>query len=133
MKKRKSRKTQKLWLMLLALIVIVAIGISNDNIRNYIEEILEGQDVLAVATNAIGDIGKQRAESTKVSFSLDTIPNLSLKGVVSAPAFVVAPISVNFGKSSLIDLALGPFPIIISNEKSSKAGYKISSTCLLNL
>ena len=74
MKKRKSRKKQKLWLILLALIVIVIIGISNDNIRNYIEEIIEGQDVLAVATNAIGDIGKQRAESTKTSFSLDTIP-----------------------------------------------------------
>lgn len=73
MKKRKSRKKQKLWLVLIALIVIVIIGISNDNIRNYIEEVLEGQDVLAVATNAIGDIGKQRAESTKVSFSLDTI------------------------------------------------------------
>ena len=36
-------------------------------------------------------------------------------GVVSDPAFVVAPINVNFGKSNLIDLALGPFPIIISN------------------
>ena len=75
MKKRKSRKKQKLWPIMLALIVIVTIGISNDNIRNYIEEIIGGKDVLAVATNAIGDIGKQRAESTKVSFSLDTIPN----------------------------------------------------------
>ena len=28
---------------------------------------------------------------------------------------------------------LGPFPIIISKEKSSKAGYKISSTLLFNL
>ena len=74
MKKRKSRKKQKLWLVLLALIIIIIVGISNDNIRNYIEQVIEGEDVLAVATNAIGDIGKQKAESTKVSFSLDTIP-----------------------------------------------------------
>ena len=46
---------------------------------------------------------------------------------------MVAPINVNFGKSNLIDLAAGPFPIIISIVKSSKAGYKISSTFLLNL
>ena len=77
MKKRKSRKKQKLYLVLLALIVIVIIGISNDNIKKYIEEVIEGQDVLAVATNAIGDIGKQRAESTKISFSLDNIPEFS--------------------------------------------------------
>ena len=77
MKKRKNRKKQKLWLVLIALIVVIAVGILNDNIRNYIEEVLEGQDVLAVATNAIGDIGKQKAESTKVSFSLDTIPEFN--------------------------------------------------------
>ena len=65
MKKRKSRKKQKLWLIMLALIVIVTIGISNDNIRNYIEEIIGGKDVLAVSTNEIGDIGKKRAERTK--------------------------------------------------------------------
>ena len=53
--------------------------------------------------------------------------------MVNEPAFVVAPIKVNLGKSSLIDLALGPFPIIISNVKSSNAGYKISSTLLFNL
>ena len=52
--------------------------------------------------------------STEYNSSLFTIPNLSLNGVVKEPAFVVAPINVNFGKSSLIDLALGPFPIIIS-------------------
>ena len=53
--------------------------------------------------------------------------------MVSAPAFVVAPIKVNLGSSSLIDLALGPFPIIISSAKSSNAGYKISSTCKYSL
>ena len=74
MKKKNRKKEQKLWLVIIAIIVIIIIGISNDNIRNYIEQVIEGQDVLAVATNAIGDIGKQKAESTKVSFSLDTIP-----------------------------------------------------------
>ncbi len=47
--------------------------------------------------------------------SLFITPNLSLRGDVSNPIRVVAPISVNLGRSSLIDLALGPFPIIISN------------------
>ena len=46
---------------------------------------------------------------------------------------VVAPTKVNLGKSSLIDLAEGPFPITISKLKSSKAGYRISSTDLFNL
>ena len=50
------------------------------------------------------------------------IPNLSLNGVVNEPALVVAPINVNLGKSILIDFALGPFPITISNVKSSNAG-----------
>ena len=74
MKKRRSRRKQKLWLVLLALLVIIIIGVSNENIRNYIEEIIQGEDVLAVASNAIGDFGKKKAESTKVSFSLDSIP-----------------------------------------------------------
>ena len=47
--------------------------------------------------------------------NLCIIPNLSLKGVVSEPTLVVAPIKVNFGKSILIDFASGPLPIIISN------------------
>ena len=98
MKKRKSRKKQKLWLVLIALIVIVIIGISNDNIRNYIEEILEGQDVLAVATNAIGDIGKQKAESTKVSFSLDTIPEFK-----DQPYVIINNNKPNFEEKDLKD------------------------------
>ena len=52
--------------------------------------------------------------SIEYNSNLSTIPNLSLKGVVSEPALVVAPISVNLGKSILIDLALAPVPITIS-------------------
>lgn len=48
--------------------------------------------------------------STEYNSNLCTIPNLSLNGVVKEPAFVVAPINVNLGKSNLIDFALGPFP-----------------------
>ena len=77
MKKKKNRKKQKLLLMIVSLIVIVIIGVSNDNIRKYIGEVIAGEDVLAVATNAIGDIGKQKTESTKVSFNLDSIPEFS--------------------------------------------------------
>ena len=61
------------------------------------------------------------------------IPNLSLKGVDKLPTLVVAPTNVNFGKSKRIDLALEPFPIIISKVKSSNAGYNISSTFLFIL
>ncbi len=77
MKKRKNRKTQKLWLVLLALIVIVVIGISNDNIRNYIEEVIDGQDVFAVAENALDDVIKGKIGTTKTSFNLDSIPDFN--------------------------------------------------------
>ena len=60
--------------------------------------------------------------------NLKITPNLSLKGAESWPARVVAPTSVKLGKSSLIDLADGPLPIIISSALSSIAGYKTSST-----
>ena len=55
------------------------------------------------------------------------MPNRSRKGDVNNPARVVAPTSVNGGKLSLIDRAAGPSPIIMSNWKSSSAGYRISS------
>ena len=71
--------------------------------------------------------------SIEYNSNLCIMPNLSRSGVVSEPAFVVAPINVNLGKSNRIDLLLGPFPITISNVKSSNAGYRISSTLLLNL
>jgi len=38
------------------------------------------------------------------------------------PARVVAPIKVNFGKSSRIERADGPLPIMMSSAKSSIAG-----------
>ncbi len=43
-------------------------------------------------------------------------PNLALKGDVRSPSLVVAPISVNFGRESLMLLASGPFPTIIERE-----------------
>ena len=67
------------------------------------------------------------------SSNLWTIPNLSLRGVVRDPAFVVAPINVNLGKFILIDFAVGPFPNIMSSLKSSIAGYRISSMFLFSL
>ena len=67
------------------------------------------------------------------SSNLCIIPNLSRSGEDKDPALVVAPTNVNLGRSSLIDFAAGPFPIIISKLKSSNAGYNISSTDLLSL
>ena len=54
-----------------------------------------------------------------------------LSGPVKLPARVVAPTSVNGGKSILILRASSPFPMIISMKKSSIAEYKTSSTVLL--
>jgi hypothetical protein len=43
------------------------------------------------------------------------MPKRSRKGVVSSPARVVAPASVNFGSSILTERAAGPSPMIRSN------------------
>src|SRR5579859_2475222 len=56
------------------------------------------------------------------------MPNRSRKGEVSSPARVVAPTRVNGARSSLIDLAPGPSPIMRSSCESSMAGYSTSST-----
>ena len=53
--------------------------------------------------------------SGEYSSKRSTIPKRSRSGVVKEPALVVAPIKVNFGKSKRMDLALGPYPIIISS------------------
>src|SRR5213596_1746749 len=51
-----------------------------------------------------------------------------LRGEVSDPARVVAPIRVNRGRSSLIVRVDGPCPMMRSSWKSSIAGYSASST-----
>ena len=56
------------------------------------------------------------------------MPKRSRSGFVSMPARVVAPTSVNGGRSSLTLRAAGPSPIMMSIWKSSSAGYRISST-----
>ena len=56
------------------------------------------------------------------------MPKRSRSGLVSMPARVVAPTSVNGGRSSLTLRAAGPSPIMMSIWKSSSAGYRISST-----
>ena len=61
---------------------------------------------------------------------MHTIPNLSLKGLDKSPALVVAPMSVNGGRFILILRLLPSLPIIMSKEKSSMAGYNISSIYL---
>jgi hypothetical protein len=56
------------------------------------------------------------------------MPKRSRNGLVSIPARVVAPTRVNGGRSSLIERAAGPSPIMMSSWKSSMAGYSTSST-----
>src|SRR6185503_5298002 len=56
------------------------------------------------------------------------MPKRSRNGLVSMPARVVAPTSVNGGRSILTLRAAGPSPIMMSIWKSSSAGYRISST-----
>ena len=47
------------------------------------------------------------------------MPKRSRNGEVSSPARVVAPTSVNGGRSILIERAPGPSPIMMSSWKSS--------------
>src|SRR6185437_7432035 len=56
------------------------------------------------------------------------MPKRSRNGAVSIPARVVAPISVNGGRSNVIERAAGPSPIIMWSWESSIAGYNTSST-----
>ena len=76
MKKNKRRANRKnvIKITIISLLIIIAIGLSNGNIREYIDEILNGNKVKAVASSAIESIGKRIAESTKVSFDLDKVP-----------------------------------------------------------
>ena len=50
------------------------------------------------------------------------MPKRSRRGVVIRPDRVVAPISVNGGKSMRTERAAGPSPMIRSSWKSSMAG-----------
>ncbi len=61
------------------------------------------------------------------------IDTTSDNGVDTAPALVVAPTKVNFGRGILIVRALGPCPITQSISKSSIAMYSISSSAGFNL
>src|SRR3546814_4920652 len=56
------------------------------------------------------------------------MPKRSRNGAGSRPARVVAPIRVNGCRSSLIERAAGPSPIMMSIWKASIAGYNTSST-----
>ena len=74
---------------------------------------------------------ERNAELMHIDITKDAateIANRSRKGVVKRPERVVAPINVKGCKSILTDRAAAPSPIIISNSKSSIAGYRTSST-----
>ena len=73
-KRKNNKKKQSLIGIILALIIIICIGLSNGNVRNYIGDLLDGENVKAVFQSAVEDIGKRSAESTKISFSINAIP-----------------------------------------------------------
>ena len=73
-KRKNNRKKQSLIIIIISLIIIIAVGYSNGNVRKYVDDLLDGKKVSAVFQNAINDIEKVKAESTKISFSLDAIP-----------------------------------------------------------
>ena len=50
------------------------------------------------------------------------MPKRSRSGVVSSPALVVAPISVNAGRSMVTTRAPAPWPTVIGSRRSSMAG-----------
>ena len=55
------------------------------------------------------------------------MPKRSLKGADKSPALVVAPTKVKGGRLILIFLVDPSLPTTISRQKSSIAGYNISS------
>ena len=55
------------------------------------------------------------------------MPNLSRRGLESMPSLVVAPINVKCLSAMRKLDAIAPVPVTRSREKSSIAGYKISS------
>lgn len=81
-KKRKNNKKLKWAITIAALAIIIYVGFSNENIREYAEDLIKGKDVLAVASDAIDTIGKQIARTTEVSFDLDSIPEFKEKPYV---------------------------------------------------
>ena len=56
----------------------------------------------------------RRSSSGVYSSSRSVTPKRSLKGAESCPARVVAPMSVKRGRSSRIEFALGPLPMMMS-------------------
>ena len=70
----------------------------------------------------------RRSSSGVYSSRRRMTPKRSRSGAESWPERVVAPMSVNFGRSSRMEFAEGPLPMMMSMAKSSIAGYRISST-----
>lgn len=75
-KRRRKNKNTKFALifLIIVLVIITIIGFSTGNLNRYITDITNGKSVIDVATSAIGDIGKDKTTTTKVSFNLDNIP-----------------------------------------------------------
>lgn len=83
MKKKRKKNKQVKWLIAITLlIIIIYIGITNEKIQDYLQDLLDGQNVLAVATNAIDDFGKRIAKTTETTFDLENIPEFKDKPYV---------------------------------------------------
>ena len=77
-KKSKSKNTKLAIIITIAILIVLAvIGYINGNLEEYINDILNGKSVVDVASNAINDIGKEKAQTTEVSFDLNTIPEFN--------------------------------------------------------
>ena len=83
MKKKRKKNKQVKWLIAITLlIIIIYIGITNEKIQDYLQDLLDGQNVLAVETNAIDDFGKRIAKTTETTFDLENIPEFKDKPYV---------------------------------------------------
>ena len=86
----------------------------------------------AISIAPLGSMGIPRMAAERVTIFASSsgvyssrrrlTPNRSRRGADSWPARVVAPTRVNFGRSSRMELALGPLPTMMSMAKSSMAG-----------
>ena len=94
------------------------------------------RDAISKAPSSSISMRRMSADLVTISFKLSGVyssscslmPKRSRSGEESMPRRVVAPISVNRGRSSRMLRAPGPLPMMISSAKSSIAGYRTSST-----
>lgn len=123
MSKRKTNKNIKIALIITVAIVlaIIIIGFSTGNMNNYVNDIINGKNIVDVAANAIQDISKEKATSTKVSFNLDSIPEFK-----NEPYVIINENKPNFNEK---DFTTKPFEKYSELDSLGRCGVAYANIC----